>query len=409
MRTARRNLGLLVFACALLLRIGWVQLDWLRGGAALQFPDETLHWQLATNLVSHGQMRSDDGRYAPRMPLYQVLLAPAAALGETWGVLAARLLQALCGAATAWLVFIFARVATSEPAAIAAGMLAALDPFALYLTKLLLSETLFTLAALLFAYWTWLALRRRGGVRPTLLCGLALLGPILVLTRQSALGWVLLSGLWVVCRAPSAAAGARRAALLASAFVLLLLPWGLRNRAVIGDFAWLSANSGLTLYDALGPQADGSSNQSFLATMPELASLGETQRDRELQRRALAAAWNDPERVLALAPTKFLRTWSLTPNADGFRAGPQALLSAAFMLIVLAAATVGLWCLRRERLLLGVLLLPVVYFTLLHCVYIGSVRYRAPIMPLVEILASASLLALAASPPRRQADQPAQR
>ena len=36
--------------------------------------------------------------------------------------------------------------------------------------------------------------------------------------------------------------------------------------------------------------------------------------------------------------------------------------------------------------------LPVVYFTLVHCVYIGSLRYRIPLMPFLELAAATAFV-----------------
>ena len=72
--------------------------------------------------------------------------------------------------------------------------------------------------------------------------------------------------------------------------------------------------------------------------------------------------------------------------------GAAAWAGAAYTLVVLLAAVVRLIQvfiggakrsgLRRLHLLLWA---PILYFTLLHCVYIGSVRYRVPLMPLLAI------------------------
>jgi len=143
--------------------------------------------------------------------------------------------------------------------------------------------------------------------------------------------------------------------------------------------------------------------------LPELKGLGEIERDRTLRRLALEQMRADPARVLRLALTKFGRTWNLVPNQADYRRGYTALVSAAFTGLVLLLAAVGLWrslaiepraSVRaaprppdqgRWLLLFHVLVwLPVVYFTLVHCVFVGSLRYRVPLMPLVEIAAAAA-------------------
>ena len=50
---------------------------------------------------------------------------------------------------------------------------------------------------------------------------------------------------------------------------------------------------------------------------------------------------------------------------------------------------------RRLHLLLW---LPVIYFTLVHCVFVGSLRYRVPLMPFVEIAAATAFVQTRAKP-----------
>jgi hypothetical protein len=71
------------------------------------------------------------------------------------------------------------------------------------------------------------------------------------------------------------------------------------------------------------------------------------------------------------------------------RSGASAWVSAAFMLVVLSGGGLGVARAGLPRGLLGVWLLPLVYFTAVSCVFIGSVRYRVPLMPFVELAAAA--------------------
>ena len=59
------------------------------------------------------------------------------------------------------------------------------------------------------------------------------------------------------------------------------------------------------------------------------------------------------------------------------------------MVGVLVSAGVGGWVHRRAIRSWVLLLLPVAVFTLLHAVFIGSVRYRIPVMPMVIVLSAA--------------------
>ena len=392
----------MVFVVALLPRVAWVLVRWVQAGAELEFPDEELHWQLARNLVHDGALVSDDGRYAARMPGYPFFLATCAWAGES-GILLARLLQALLGAATAWIGYGLARRGLGWWAALVAGALLCFDPYAVFFTNLLLTEVLFTFLAVALTSGAFaLALGTSRAARAAAV-GVAVLGMAALMTRPSAAGWIVLLwvALWVLDTRRGR--GTKRLALYLVLMAAGLLPWGWRNHAVIGAPAWLSTNGGVTLYDGQGPQADGSSDQRFLHELPGLAELDEIQRDRELHELALKQMRADPRRVLELAWVKLRRTWSLTPNVSEYRGGPAALASGVFTAVTLMLVLLGLlrtlampsWTTiahgetRRLHLLLW---LPVIYFTLVHCVFIGSLRYRVPLMPFVEIGAAAAFV-----------------
>ena len=104
---------------------------------------------------------------------------------------------------------------------------------------------------------------------------------------------------------------------------------------------------------------------------------------------------SEPGRTVVLAVRKFLLTWNIFPNAPDQRSAGRMVLSAAWMVPMLVLGGIGL---LRGRIVAGgrtILLIPVAYFTLLHMVFVGSVRYRVPIMPFVEILAAVGLTVLA--------------
>jgi len=395
--SGRLRSAALLFLLALGLRGGWVLHRAATHGTTLDYPDEELHWQLATNLVSNGALVSDDGRYAARMPLYPLLLAPFAALGPA-GIVTAKLAQAALGAAGVLVARRWARLAAGPRAGRAAGLLVACDPFAVFFANLLLTESLFALLLLAFGLFAWrLAAEPRPGWPVPV--GYAAAAAALLLTRPSAA--LLPVGVWgfVLLMARDRRRALAGAGLAAAAIGLALLPWGLRNRVVLGSFAWLSANGGVTLYDAQGPQADGSSNQGFLRQFeadPAFRKLDEVGRDEFLRRRAIEAMRADPGRVAQLALVKLARTWSPTPNVAEHSGGATAVVSAVYTLFVLmgALAAAGMAVRRSPHLrALHVLVwAPILYFTLLHCVYVGSLRYRVPLMPLLAI-GTASLAA----------------
>lgn len=380
----------LLLGVAAALRLAWVGVAWFRHGPELSYPDESLHWQLATNLAGRGSLVSDDGRFAARMPLYPVFLACFAGLGDV-GIVAARIVQALLGALTCVVAGHLAGRLWGERSAAPASLLCAFEPYSIFTANLLLSETVFTLLLALYVDAGRRLMDQPRGLRTALV--FAALGAALVLTRPSAAALLPVAWLAVTALARDRRTAAQRVVIAPFVLILALLPWGLRNMQVLGDFAWLSTNGGVTLYDAQGPQADGSSDQSFLAEMPELRSLGEIERDRRLRTLALAQMRADPARVAELAVCKLARTWNPFPNVAELSGGAAAWVGGLYTLGLYALAGAGVLRLVRARTLRrsALVLIPCLYFALLHAIYIGSVRYRLPVMPLIALLGTCAL------------------
>ncbi|MCC6357304.1 MAG: glycosyltransferase family 39 protein [Phycisphaerales bacterium] len=400
--TRLRQPAIVLGLVALALRLAWALTANVQHGPRLQYPDEELHWQIATHLARDGEFRTDDGRQAARMPLYPLLLAPLAALGAS-GVAFARVAQALLSALAVAVGVRLADRAFGRGAAWLAGVLLAFDPYSIFFSALLLTETPFVLAAMLLialGWRLWVAGASKDETEPprnlSLLVGLAAAATLMI--RQSAVGWIALFLLVIALAHRDKWLGLSRFVGQALIVALAMAPWGLRNMAVVGEFAWLSANGGVTLYDAQGPQADGSSDQSFLAAMPELHDLTEMEQDALLSRYALDAMKADKARVALLAWKKLARMWNPAPNAEGHNAGLTAWVSSIYTLVVVALALAGWASAERRRAARGgepalaavrFLLLPVLLFTLLHCLYIGSVRYRVPLMPMLAVAGAA--------------------
>jgi hypothetical protein len=99
-------------------------------------------------------------------------------------------------------------------------------------------------------------------------------------------------------------------------------------------------------------------------------------------------------RILRLAVVKAGRTWSPWMNASEMANGAlQAVLMGwQIPLFILAAGGVFLGGMAGR--MKGLLLCPIVYFTAVHALFLGSVRYRVPLMPVVCVLAALGLVRL---------------
>jgi 4-amino-4-deoxy-L-arabinose transferase-like glycosyltransferase len=396
-----------LFGLALALRIGWVTVSWNREGVIPRYPDEVLHWDLASNLVEHGQMVSKlgpEGLSAPRMPGYPLFLSAFAWMGEP-AVLAARIAQAVVGAATVLVAYWVANRAFGRRAAIGAGVLVCCDPFNVFFANMLLTEAIFTPILVGLTACAYQAI-----AKPERWCGVvgvAVLGAGTIMVRPSAAALVPLLWLLVLCLSSNRSRAFARLLICPLALAGVMLPWGLRNKAAIGSYAWLSTNGGITLYDAQGPQATGASDQAFLTTLledPAFAELGEAERDRALARLAVRQMRENPPRVAQLAAVKLRRMWNPFPNVEEHSSGPAAWAGAAYTVVVVLGTFAAVGLARRHqpgadrrRLALLLLWTPIVYFTLLHCVYIGSLRYRVPLMPLMATAAAGVVVARSSS------------
>lgn len=353
------------------------------------FPDTNIYWHLARTIrAGEPFMVPASGNlphFALRTPGYPLFLAACQALfGER--TIAVRMAQAVLGALTVWLVYrLTARLTVGRaPAiAVAAAVLAAVDPYSVITSALILSEAVF-IPLMLASLWGLAVLWSRGEESPPRRWGLPAIGAGLafggaVLVRPS---WALFIPAVLIAWLVMAGAGKRRSAFQASVVVVLaaavvMAPWWIRNARVFGRFVPTALWMGASLYDGLNPRATGASNMEFMND-PEFSPLGEVEQDALLRDRALRFVREHPGQALHLAVVKLGRYWSPWPNADTFRSKWLAIASAIYTLPLFALWIIGAWILRRDPRALVLLAGPLLYFCALHMVFAGSMRYRIP-------------------------------
>ncbi len=403
---------IVLFVIAAGLRAGWVCFRY--GGPASpghEYPDEKAYQDVARSLAAGDGLVDEFGYRATYMPGYPAFLAlfadgsDAFSPGRSYW---ARLTQAILGAFIAPVVYILAagwlslagfvseQAGSRTAVPVLAGLAVAIDPFLVFFSGLLLTETLFVVA-LALAWTCVLSLCRRDRrVSPAPVIGAGLMLWLCLMLRPSAVVLVPPVAVAIVL-----ARGFDRQGLAAAVSVLLLVavglsPWAARNRRVIGEWRWLTTRGGISLYDGFQSQATGASDLAHTKTMPQVQGLSEVEWDRFFRNQAWSAIRQDPGRAVRLAWAKFRRTWSPWPNVENYRGSAAGLAGALWTICILLSAFPGWWGYRRAVGAWMVLLLPVAAFTLLHMVYVGSVRYRLPVMPFVTILAAAGLVRLVA-------------
>ncbi len=387
-----------VLVIALVLRLGWAMSRPADAASFEQLPDQREYLETARNLLRGEGLKFVDPRFGTEVHAFRTPGYPAFLAICGGNVRVARAAQALLDTSTVLAAFLLARRWLAPAACLFAALLVAINPFLIYSTGLLLTETLFTAMlawAMVLLAWPG-AVERVGRARVMWISGIVLLA-LSVLVRPGAIGLPVglalcgalanrhatvayrLSPLWPL---PVGAT-----ALLATA--LVLSPWAYRNRLVVGQWVWTSTNGGFTAYDGFNPDADGSSNQQFVREMPQLKAMDEVGRSDYLTARARDYMDAHPERLTELAISKIARMWSPMPLSDDFRrpayVAAALLYSVPFFLLVL----VGLFSPSVPLTAKMFLLAPAAYLTLVHALSVGSLRYRVVAEVPMAVIAAA--------------------
>lgn len=350
--------------------------------ASLTFDDERWYWALGESYARGDGLIGEFGHRAERMPLYPWFLSWFA--GAAGGPGLARGVQWALGALAAPLTYLLAARVGRFP--LVAGLIVACDPALAGSASLLLTETLHA-TALAALWWAAFPLSRAGRDSVKRWLAVAALAVASVYLREASCAFIGLLAIYLV-----AARRDRRAAWGALAVVAIvaaaLLPWAYRNQRVLGSWYWLTTRGGISLYDGVRPGASGTGDLADVKNSPEVAGLSEAAWDRHFRAAARAAIRDEPGRILRLAPVKLARTWSPVLHAAEYDSGLVRLLFAAWYVPLYALVIVGVWGYRRQWSAWIYLLLPAIGVTLLHAVFVGSVRYRVAAIPALAVLAA---------------------
>lgn len=398
-------IAILLFA--LTVRLGWGLSRPVTDAAIDALPDQRDYLSIAQNFLngqglSFVDKRFDDVAKAFRTPGYPLFLAACGA-----NVRVARAAQAILDTSTVLAIFLLAHLLIPDhrrrPAANLAAAIVAVNPFLIYFSALLLTETLFT--AMLAWAMVLLVLGRGSRTSSWKLTLAWLSGAILlclsILVRPSAIGLPVVLGyatLWMNRKGAEAYEQVPRprwpvpvGATMLALILLTLLPWAWRNFRELGAWVWLDTNSGFTLYDGYNPDATGASDQSFVKREPVLQTAGEIGRNDYLSNKALAYARQHPSRCFQLAMAKLGRTWSPVTLSSEFGQTKYRLIALAYSLPLDVLVLLGLATANLPRTVKILLLSPAIYFSIVHAATIGSLRYRIPSEPPMAVLAAAFL------------------
>ena len=349
----------------------------------LYFPDSVRYDRIALELLAGNGFSS-----ASTAPLYPVFLSLIYRFfGHSF--LAVRIIQAVIGSASIFIVYLIAGEIFSEKAGLIAGSISAVYPFFIFFTGLLLTETLFIfllLCLIFFLRKMTILLQWRYTVYTGIFAGLSIL-------IKPVMSYFLLFALAVVL---AACAGRRKKLFVKVIPVLIitgiiLMPWAWSNYKRTGKIIFLTTSGGLTLYESNNPLADGGPGVEKIAWTEEMGNMNEIELDKHFKQQAVLFIKNNPRRFLKLAMIKLKRFWSPVPNAGNYRSMKYKLISIFSFCPVILLAVWGMITGRKQWKDMLFLYLPVVFFGLLHMVILGSVRYRIPVMPFMIVLAAGGI------------------
>lgn len=388
-------------------------------------------------------------------PLYPYLLGVWRSLGFD-SVAAVRALQSFFGALAAAILAIAARKMFSPHVGLIAGLMLALYAPAIYFDGIIQKASLDGLLACAVVACIALATERFNAGRTFALGALV---SLLCLTRENAMAWHLVLLAWVgwryigmhrsltwtartanepqtsACATPSSDAKfANRAlgepsmrqppasttfawlAYLLGAAVVLL-PVGLRNAYVQGEFLLTTSQAGPNFYIGNNANADGRYQplvrghetpvfeQADAMRLAERAE-GRSLTPREVSRHWMRRTWSDiaadPIRWLKLCGYKLLLVWNRYEIADAEsivihrRSSPvlDALARVWHFGVLAPLAMLGIWLTWNDRRKLAVFYALILVMTFAVAAFFVLSRYRYPLVPLLIPFAAAGLVEL---------------
>jgi len=370
-------------------------------GQRFAFGDSVGYEEIAKN-VANGQGFAYGTAKITRTPGYPLLLAPIYWFVDQPPTISLRLIGILLGVATIGLAAWLCEMVFGRAAGLISAMLVAFYPGAIAMSVFVLAEVAFVPLMVLtigLATRSYQSLGLSQTARFAAFAG-ATFG-LSILVRPS---WMLFP-LFVVPIGLTFYSDRKKQLVLFGVglvtFALVMTPWWIRNYQWTGRFVPTTLQVGASLYDGLNPKADGSSNMDFVPQFKkrleanqqfEQPISGEVALDRMMRDEAIAWARQNPGRSLQLAVIKLGRVWNPIGNDAGVR-GKSAWLIAAGFIPIGAAGMVGFVTCRR-RFACFLLFAPAVYFSLLHMVFVGSIRYRQPAVVLLAVLAAGLVSAI---------------
>lgn len=418
-------------------------------GQQFVWGDSDTYWEIAETYVQTGTYAfGDPPQRIFRAPAYPVVLMAGMMTGQFLNIpftpFAARIVGCCLGTLSVGLLMGLGReLSRDRRVGRLAGFFMALEPGAIAMSVFVLAEAVFV-PLMLLQLWAWtlawrspnLGTRTQWGLLAGILWGTA------VLARPSWLLFVPFVVLATFLLRPKRSRQMAIALVLLLGLLISMGPWWYRNYQWTGRFVPTTLQVGASLYDGWNPWADGSSDMShgYRVTRPlqqryrldSEADLGaipgvkprvwaldlddqgtqspqenrstgprrdaaielEIASDELLKQEALNWGQANVGRLLQLFVVKVARTWRPWPTASEVNHPGLVVVNAIGFIVVIVLASIGLGAALPRGWEWSLCVWPALYITVLHGVFVGSMRYRQPAMLTLLILAAFSVWAI---------------
>ncbi|WP_254509706.1 ArnT family glycosyltransferase [Anatilimnocola floriformis] len=411
-----RWLLIAVLALALGVRIGaafWWQAR-VPVGQRFGFPDSESYWQLGQKIAASQPYEFGPSRYRIfRTPGYPLLLSVVFVCGgQDAPVMAGRFLSTILGTVTCGLTAALGWRLFGERVGLLSALAVAIYPEAIAQSVFVLSEAPFT-PLMLLQLIGWIAAWQSSSLRASIIWAIiaGACAGLATLMRPSWLLFLPFAGVIALTIDSQRLKQLQIIGLMFASLCVTMSPWWIYTWSIAGRFVPTSLQVGASLYDGLSPIATGASDMRYVAEFeaqqrktdaektPPAGQLFEDRLDETMKQASLKWARENPQRVVELAVIKFVRIWSPWPNAAEFRSNKLRLMLLVSFVPAMILMAIGTYRSRQHGWIILLLWLPAVYFTLLHMIFVSSIRYRQPaLIPLLVLAAVAAAWLISFTP-----------
>jgi 4-amino-4-deoxy-L-arabinose transferase-like glycosyltransferase len=317
-----------------------------------------------------------------RAPGYPFFLAGVYALfGHS--VAAVKVLQSALGALTCLLMLWIGERLFSRGTGILAAAIAAVYPFLVYYSGILMSEVLFVFLATLFLY---LLVRFRENFSLWWAIAAGLMLGLMNLTRPVALLLPVLLFVWLWIEVGSKRSAAVLAGFLAVWMLVPIAPWAIRNYAVTKSVVLVTDQHWVTLY--------AGNNREILRDPEKIGGWVEPEPVKDYRAAYLGfigrTLLHEPMEMARLEAYKLYRLWSVVPTS-AHTTPRDTLISALSYGVLLPLFLIGLALALRSPSKPWVLVIWILHLCLMTLLTHGSTRFRAPIEPVLVLFGALAL------------------